>query len=649
MELIGSYLGQYYLTDIIGRGSTSTVYKAYQPSLGRYVAVKVLRSIDPQFAVRFHREAQAIAHLQHPNILPIFDYGEHEGLSYFVLPYVENNTTLADLLNGQPMEPVSALQLMMHLLDGLEYAHARGVIHRDIKPANILMTSPRWPLLADFGIAKLVDESSQLTPPGQTVGTAIYMAPERAQGQSDDERGDLYSAGVVLYEMLTGRVPFNAQTPLAVVTKHMYETPQPPRSINPQISAFEERVLLRGLEKDPLQRFQTAREMHNALAEVTRQLEADGAARVSAAPVPPVVGSYVTRKLVPDAPPARLPQPSVPPRTSSLPVAQTPTGLRRRGMITALLLGLLAVLAVLLVVGLRDRDRLFSSPALGVGGTTAVPRETTVAGVIDTDEISPTMTSSPTPNASVTSAPEIVSASTEPSRALLATVEPTQTVAEPVITLFPVTEALPPTPIPTTEVPPPTLVPTPVPPTRIPPTNVPPPTATNPPPPPTVAIAAEPPPLAVPPAGSRSLRLDDTNWTGGFGGAGNPKVYGGRTATWIYGQRTTYNAFRSTFSLGVQPEGTAILTVEGMDSEDAAKTPISIEINGTEVFRGANPLPNDDLPLESGTWTSATWSFDAAVLQTGQNEIVIRNLAQGTFGLPPFFMLDYAEITYPAE
>ena len=152
--------------------------------------------------------------------------------------------------------------------------------------------------------------------------------------------------------------------------------------------------------------------------------------------------------------------------------------------------------------------------------------------------------------------------------------------------------------------------------------------------------------MAVPPTGSQTLRLDDTGWQGGFG---NPKVYGGRTATWTYGQGTPYQSLPASFSLAVQPTGTATLTVEGMDSEDAAKTVISIEINGTEIFQGENPLPNDDVPLESGTWSSATWNFDAALLRTGQNEIVIQNLAQGTFGRPPFFMLDYAEITFAVE
>src|SRR5215211_4810007 len=227
-ELANIYLGQYYLTEVIGRGSTSTVYKAFQSSLNRYVAVKVLaNNVDPQFAVRFKREAYAVAQLQHPNILPIYDYGEQGELRYFVMQYVEGSTTLDRLLGGRPMDPIAAIRLILPLLSALQYAHERGIVHRDIKPANIMLPRPDWPMLADFGIAKLIDDSQQLTPPGQSVGTAIYMAPERATSRAVDVRTDLYSIGVVLFEMLTGKVPFDAITPIEVLRKHLH-TPPPP-------------------------------------------------------------------------------------------------------------------------------------------------------------------------------------------------------------------------------------------------------------------------------------------------------------------------------------------------------------------------------------------------------------------------------------
>ena len=259
-ELIGKELGQYQLKEVIRRGGMATVYKAYQPALDRFVAVKVLHNRDPQFAARFKREARAIAQLQHHNILPIYDYGEQDGLLYLVLQYIENGTTLSDLL-GTPMDPAPALRLIRHVLDALEYAHQRGIIHRDIKPANILMPSPVWPMLADFGIAKLLNDDQRLTMPGLIIGTAAYMAPEQADGRAIDARTDLYALGVVLYEMLTGRVPFDADTPMAVLTKHAYEPPPPPRSLNPNLPAAVESALLRALAKNPADRYQSAAEM----------------------------------------------------------------------------------------------------------------------------------------------------------------------------------------------------------------------------------------------------------------------------------------------------------------------------------------------------------------------------------------------------
>jgi serine/threonine-protein kinase len=272
-NLANTQLGQYQLIEAIGHGGMATVYKAYQASLDRYVAVKVLLSNrDPQFATRFKREARAIAALQHHNILPIYDYNEQDGLLYFVTQYVENGVTLHDLL-GQPLAPAQALRLTGHVLAALDYAHARGVVHRDIKPANVLMPSPNWALLADFGIAKLMNDSQHLTMTGFIIGTAAYMAPEQAAGKTIDARTDLYSLGVVLYEMLTGRVPFDSDTPMAVLTKHVYEPPPPPRSLNPNLSPEIEAILLRALAKDPSQRYQSAAEMAADIDRVATQFE----------------------------------------------------------------------------------------------------------------------------------------------------------------------------------------------------------------------------------------------------------------------------------------------------------------------------------------------------------------------------------------
>ncbi len=231
-DLIDTRLGQYHLKEEIGRGGMAIVYKAFQPNLERFVAIKALtHNRDPQFTERFKREARTLANLTHPNILPIFDYGEQGNVLYLVLQYIEDSKSLADL-QGKPVPIVEALRLIARLLEALEFAHVRGIIHRDIKPSNVLMLSPTWPMLADFGIAKLMSHDQSLTASGMIVGTVAYMAPEQATGRPVDARTDLYAVGVVLYELLTGRVPFEADTPIAVLIKHTYEPPVSPRSIN---------------------------------------------------------------------------------------------------------------------------------------------------------------------------------------------------------------------------------------------------------------------------------------------------------------------------------------------------------------------------------------------------------------------------------
>jgi uncharacterized protein YraI len=271
-DLIGERLGPYLLMEVVGHGGMATVYKAHQPSLDRDVAVKVLHRIgDPQFAVRFKREARAIARLQHPNLLAVYDYGEQAGILYLVLQYVENGLTLKDML-GESLAPATALRLTGHVLAALDYAHKRGIIHRDIKPANVLMPTPTWAALADFGIAKLLNES-QLTTSGFMVGTAAYMAPEQGLGRPADVRTDLYSTGIMFYELVTGRLPFVADTPLGMLHQHVYAPPPPPRSLKPDLPFAIEQVLSRALMKDPDERYQTAAEMAYDLEQIASQLD----------------------------------------------------------------------------------------------------------------------------------------------------------------------------------------------------------------------------------------------------------------------------------------------------------------------------------------------------------------------------------------
>jgi tRNA A-37 threonylcarbamoyl transferase component Bud32 len=269
--LLNTDLGPYRLVELVRRGGMATVYKAYQPSLNRFVAIKILEHHhDRQLVERFKAEAQLVAQLQHPNILQVYDYGEQNGLLFLTTQYVEGGASLADL--GKPMSLAAALALTERLLSALEYAHARGIVHRDVKPSNVLLPAPDWPLLADFGIAKLLDHTgNDLTAAGQVIGTAAYMAPEQAAGELVDARTDLYAVGALLYELVTGQVPFGTSPRSVVLARLTSEPPPPPRSLNPTIPAAVEPILLRALAKRPDQRYHSARIMAADLERLAAQ------------------------------------------------------------------------------------------------------------------------------------------------------------------------------------------------------------------------------------------------------------------------------------------------------------------------------------------------------------------------------------------
>jgi tetratricopeptide (TPR) repeat protein/tRNA A-37 threonylcarbamoyl transferase component Bud32 len=265
-DLIGQTLGGYRILSQIGKGGMATVYKAFQPSLDRYVAIKVLppyyAAQDETFLKRFRQEARAVARLRHPNILMVLDYGEQDGTTYIVMEYVEAGT-LTDRL-GRIMSLAEVTPLIQQVASALDYAHEQGVIHRDVKPSNILLPKPDWPLLTDFGLAKIVG-ATHLTQSGTVAGTPAYMSPEQGRGDPLDARTDIYSLGIVLYEMVTGDVPFSAETPMAVIVKHIIEPLPLPRARNPDLPEPVERVVLKALAKDPRDRYATAGEMARAL------------------------------------------------------------------------------------------------------------------------------------------------------------------------------------------------------------------------------------------------------------------------------------------------------------------------------------------------------------------------------------------------
>ncbi len=282
--LAGQTLGPYRLIERIGRGGMATVYKAYEPSLDRYVAIKVLPQYfahDPDFQARFRREAKAIARLNHPNILPVYGSGQEGEVNYIAMRYVEAGATLKDPL-GQPMELKRAVKIFSQVGRALDYAHQQGIVHRDVKPTNVLMAEEEWALLMDFGLARMVESSVQLTKTGVGVGTPAYMSPEQGQGIKVDARTDVYSLGVMLYEMLTGRVPYEAETPMAVVLKHITAPLPMPRQANPEIPEAVERVILKAMAKSPEGRYQTAGEMVAALRGAVARAE------VREAAVPPL-------------------------------------------------------------------------------------------------------------------------------------------------------------------------------------------------------------------------------------------------------------------------------------------------------------------------------------------------------------------------
>ncbi len=265
-DLTGSTLGSYQVLDSIGAGGMATVFKAYQPGLDRYVALKVLspaHAAEPGFRERFMREAKAIASLHHPNILPVYDFGQDKGYHYLVERYVEGSRTLKDLM-ASPLSLSEAADLIAQVAAALDHAHRQGIVHRDIKPSNVLMDG-EWALLSDFGLAKMTESSVKLTGTGVGIGTPAYMSPEQGQGLPVDRRTDIYSLGIVLFEMLTGQIPHDAETPFAIVLKRITEPMPLPRAINASIPEAVERVILKALAREPADRFASAGELASAL------------------------------------------------------------------------------------------------------------------------------------------------------------------------------------------------------------------------------------------------------------------------------------------------------------------------------------------------------------------------------------------------
>jgi serine/threonine protein kinase len=351
--------GRYELEELVGSGGMSSVYRAHDKLLERTVALKILHeqfTRDDAYVERFRREARAVAQLAHPNIVTVIDRGEQDGRQFIVFEYVDG-MNLKELLDQEgPIEPREAIELALQVARGLSFAHENGLVHRDVKPQNVLIDGDGRAKVTDFGIAHALDVDG-MTITGTIMGSSNYIAPEQARGEPVDEQSDIYSLGCVLYEMLTGRQPFEADTPVAVAYKHVHEAPTPPRSLDPSIPAALEAVALRAMEKDPAARFPSVAEMTARLDDATGPLPPAG----STQPLPATVAIPATTPL--------------PRRTDRDP--------RRRGMVPVL--ALIAVLAVLGALAFA----LFRGDPPPDGGSA----------------VSPTRSASPSPSPSPSSTP----------------------------------------------------------------------------------------------------------------------------------------------------------------------------------------------------------------------------------------------------
>jgi serine/threonine-protein kinase len=311
--------GRYRVTHRIGSGGMADVYCAVDEQLGRNVAVKLLHrrfAEDQEFVERFRREASSAAGLQHPNVVGVFDRGEWDGTSYIAMEHLEGRTLKQLIAEEAPLDPIRAIDLLVQVLRAARFAHKRGIIHRDLKPHNAIVDPDARVKVTDFGIARA--GASDMTQTGSIMGTAQYLSPEQAQGVAVDERSDLYSVGVVLYEMLTGRVPFEGDSAVSIALKQVAEPPTPPRTLHPDTPPELEAVVLKALEKDPARRYQDADEFITALDRVRGHLAAGysppGDATTAFAPVAGAAGTAVA---TPPPPPAAAyatgPHPPFPP------------------------------------------------------------------------------------------------------------------------------------------------------------------------------------------------------------------------------------------------------------------------------------------------------------------------------------------------
>ena len=401
--MIGRKLGKYEIIDRIGRGGMAEVYRGYHAALDRYVAIKLLHSFladDPEFKTRFEREARSVARLKHPNIVQVYDFEyDHDSDTYYMVMEFINGPTLKDSLfdlaaAGSRLPIPETVHIIKTAARALAYAHDRKMIHRDVKPANLMLDVDGRVVLTDFGIAKIVT-GAHITTSGGIVGTPAYMSPEQGLGQAGDERSDLYSLGVILYQLVTGRLPFDANTPLAIILKHVNEPLPLPSQFVPELPTDLETVIRRALQKDPNARYQSAHELAAALDALQMASYARPVAASSQGPAGSVSPQGAGDGDTPILPPADLPDAG--PGLSARP--------RRR---YAGVLSTAAFVVTLIAAGLVafGRDRVASAPTTPGSGSLALAGAATVTSTSSapTSAATPATTRSlsPTPAPSAT-------------------------------------------------------------------------------------------------------------------------------------------------------------------------------------------------------------------------------------------------------
>lgn len=403
-------IGKYEVIERLGRGGMAEVYRAYHSNLDRYVAIKVLHAFladDPEFKSRFEREAQNVAKLRHPNIVQVYDFEyDAEGESYYMVMELIDGVTLKDKLaknaeRGELLPIQEVLRIVREAASALAYAHSRSMIHRDVKPANLMIESHDNRLvLTDFGIAKIVT-GAQFTASGGMVGTPAYMAPEQGLGEAGDERSDLYSLGIILFQLLTGRLPYDAETPLAIILKHL-NTPTPlARALNPSIPEALENLVQKAIAKEPQDRYQNALELINDLSAFEQEYAPANGEGVAAQPIARQLDRDTTKTGV-----QTVGQAGEADTRDTLPVPMSAgsEGGRRIPLGWLALIGTVLIVAVLggMSAGIIPVPGFVASLTPSIATTAAVVAVATTEAPTSTPTRKPTETSSPTPTPSAT-------------------------------------------------------------------------------------------------------------------------------------------------------------------------------------------------------------------------------------------------------